>query len=71
MKSIHAVYEQGVFRPLDKVELPERTPVEFELKVPGAKILKAGGMDGIYKILSERYRSGEEDVADRHNEHQP
>ena len=30
MKTIHAVYESGVFRPLESVELPERTEVEFE-----------------------------------------
>ena len=30
MKTIHAVYESGVFRPLETVELPERTEVEFE-----------------------------------------
>ena len=33
MKTIHAVYESGVFRPLEAVELPERTEVEFEPKV--------------------------------------
>lgn len=71
MKTIHAVYEQGVFRPLEAVELPERTEVEFEPKVIGEKKSKAGGMDEIYEIMSERYHSGEHDVAARHNEHQP
>ena len=71
MKTIHAVYEQGVFRPHESVELPERTEVEFEPKVFGEKKPEAGGMEEIYKILSERYRSGEHDVAARHNEHQP
>ncbi|MBE0543484.1 MAG: antitoxin family protein [Verrucomicrobia bacterium] len=71
MKTIHAVYEQGVFRPLGKVELPEKTEVEFEPRtVAGPSQLKPG-MAAIYEILSERYESGETDVAARHNEHQP
>jgi hypothetical protein len=28
-------------------------------------------LDDVYAILSERYNSGESDVAARHNEHQP
>jgi len=71
MKTIHAVYEKGVFRPLEAVELPERCEVEFEpRRVPSA----VGGGDAlasIYAILGERYDSGERDVAARHNEHQP
>jgi predicted DNA-binding antitoxin AbrB/MazE fold protein len=71
MKTIHATYEQGVFRPHESVELPERTEVEFEPKVVGSHETKPGDMDAIYEILSERYRSGEHDTAARHNEHQP
>ena len=71
MKTIHAVYESGVFRPLDAVELPERTQVEFEPRpVPQREDLKTN-LDGIYAILGERYQSGEQDVAARHNQHQP
>ena len=29
MKTIRAVYEDGVFRPQERVELPERCEVEF------------------------------------------
>lgn len=28
--TVHAIYENGVFRPVDPVDLPERTPVAFE-----------------------------------------
>jgi predicted DNA-binding antitoxin AbrB/MazE fold protein len=71
MKTIHAVYESGVFRPLETVELPDRTEVEFEPRpIEGSKD-RNGGLDGIYAILRERYQSGEHDVAARHNEHQP
>jgi predicted DNA-binding antitoxin AbrB/MazE fold protein len=69
MKTIHAVYENGVFQPKEPVDLPERTEVEFEPKVVGPAV--DHGMDGVYAVLSERYASGEHDVAARHNEHQP
>ena len=71
MKTIHAIFEQGIFRPLEAVELADRTEVEFEPKVVGAKKPKPGSMDDIYAVLSERFQSGEHDVAERHNEHQP
>ena len=71
MKTIHAVYESGVFRPLDTVELPERTQVEFEPRPVAQLKAGEGQLDGIYAILRERYQSGEQDVAARHNDHQP
>lgn len=71
MKTIHAVYESGGFRPLETVELPERTEVEFEPRPVARQEAHNGELDGIYAILGERYQSGEDDVAARHNEHQP
>jgi predicted DNA-binding antitoxin AbrB/MazE fold protein len=71
MKTIHAVYESGVFRPLESVELPERTEVEFEPRPVTKPEDVNGRLDDIYAILGERYQSGKEDVAARHNEHQP
>ena len=71
MKTIHAVYEEGVFRPLEKVELPERTEVEFEPKVVGASQAKTGDMRGIIEVMGRRFRSGQHDLAERHDEHQP
>jgi predicted DNA-binding antitoxin AbrB/MazE fold protein len=71
MKTIHAVYESGVFRPREKVELPERTEVEFEPRLVARPEGRNGQLDGIYAIWGERYQSGEPDVAARHDEHQP
>ncbi len=71
MKTIHAVYESGVFRPLEAVELPERTEVEFEPRLVAQPEDGNDRLDGIYAILGERYQSGEHDMAARHNEHQP
>ena len=71
MKTIHAVYERGVFRPLEAVELPERTEVEFEPRPVAKTEDRNGSLEGVYAILSERYQSGETNVAARHDEHQP
>ncbi len=32
-KTIHAVFENGVFRPTEAVDLPEKSEVEFELRL--------------------------------------
>jgi predicted DNA-binding antitoxin AbrB/MazE fold protein len=68
LATIHAIFENGVFRPKQPVELPEACEVEFEprLVAPGKT-----GLEGIYRVLAERYESGERDVAARHDEHQP
>jgi predicted DNA-binding antitoxin AbrB/MazE fold protein len=71
MKTVHAVYEHGVFRPLQDVELPEHTEVEFEPKVISRPQARASARKEIYSILSERYETGVKDLAARHNEHQP
>jgi predicted DNA-binding antitoxin AbrB/MazE fold protein len=68
--TIHAVYENGVFRPTEKVNLPEHCEVEVEIrhvKEPG----EIPTLDDVYAILSERFDDGERDLAERHNEHQP
>jgi predicted DNA-binding antitoxin AbrB/MazE fold protein len=69
MKTIHAIYENGVFRPLDPVDLPEHARVRVEPDEPINDLVV--GDDEINKILSRRYRSGHSDTAARHDEHQP
>jgi hypothetical protein len=56
---------------VEAVELAERTEVEFEPKVIGINAPKPGSMDGIYEAMSHRFNTGETDIAERHNEHQP
>jgi predicted DNA-binding antitoxin AbrB/MazE fold protein len=77
MKTIHAIYENGVFRPTQAVQLPEGTPVLVEtpedvvdvraLAPPGAD----EGLIRVYEILGRRFDSGRHDTSERHNEHQP
>ncbi|MDB5351842.1 MAG: hypothetical protein JWN86_3089 [Planctomycetota bacterium] len=80
MSTIRAIYEDGVFRPIDPVDLPEHSEVEIVPKPKKGPVTEihfseeptwTPGLEAIYKVLGERYNSGETDVAERHNEHQP
>ena len=76
MSAIPAIYENGVFRPLEPVDLPEKCEVEVVPKTKTRHVTEIDfstprDMSGVYAVLSERYNSGESDVAERHNEHQP
>ena len=67
--TVKAIYENGVFRPVEPVSLPERTPVDVVCPPPAAE--DDAKLDAVYEVLGERYRSGRPDLAARHNEHQP
>ena len=76
MSTVHAIYENGVFRPVEPVNLPEHTPVEFEPRILGeasrtSQASMGEGLAKIYEVLGRRYSSGYTDTAARHNEHQP
>ena len=71
-RTIRAVYENGVFRPIEPVDLPEHTAVEFEPRIqddPPPSPMSAG-LAEIYAVLGERYESGHPDTAARHGEPQ-
>lgn len=65
---LRAVFENGVFRPIDPVTLPERTTVEVTL--PEAPPQERANQDEIFAILRTSYPSGESNVAERHDDHQ-
>ncbi len=67
MSTIRAIFENGGFKPIERVDLPEHTEVEFEPRPPSSD--DDGSLDTVYAVLSERYVSGEHDVAERHNEY--
>jgi predicted DNA-binding antitoxin AbrB/MazE fold protein len=68
--TIRAVFENGVFRPVEPVNLPERCEVEVEVRQVKEES-KVPSLDDVYAIMSKRFNSGDSDVAARHNEHQP
>ena len=68
--TIHAVYEDGVFRPKEAVDLPDRCEVEFDLRVLTPRA-KEDHLDRVYAILSQSFATNDPHLAERHNEHQP
>jgi predicted DNA-binding antitoxin AbrB/MazE fold protein len=70
MSRVRAIFEKGVFRPLEAVSLPENCEVVFEPQVVESHS-DGKPFAGVYAVLAERYESGETDVAARHGEHQP
>lgn len=72
MVTIDAIYEGGVFRPIEPVVLPDKLRVKLELHVEnGTPLGVDDDMEDIYEILDRRYNTGIPDLAARHNEHQP
>jgi predicted DNA-binding antitoxin AbrB/MazE fold protein len=75
--TIHAVYENGVFRPIQPVALPEGTVVQLqtaEESIDVRALVPPGTDEDLirgYEILGRRFTSGHHDTAERHNEHQP
>lgn len=69
--TIRAIFENGVFRPLDAVDLPERSRVVFDPTVIEPIADARPGQERIFAILRTSIPSGETDVAERHDEHQP
>lgn len=78
MKTIQAVYENGVFRPLEPVNLPEACKVRLHAESSEAHERAGEAVEAaaraadteIHGMLRQRFRSGKPDLSARHNEHQ-
>jgi predicted DNA-binding antitoxin AbrB/MazE fold protein len=71
--TVHAIYENGVFVPKGKVDLPDKTAVTFEPKpdLPFDETRALEAMKGVREVLARRVVSGDRTVGERHNEHTP
>jgi predicted DNA-binding antitoxin AbrB/MazE fold protein len=70
MKVVHAVFENGVFRPTVPVDLPEHCEVVFEPR--RVEVVKHGDrLDRLHEILSRSYDTGDPRLSERHDGHQP
>ncbi len=67
--TVRAIYKNGSFQPMEPVNLPEDTPVDFDYREIKAEL--RSGQQEILSLLKTSFESGESDVAERHNEHQP
>jgi predicted DNA-binding antitoxin AbrB/MazE fold protein len=65
--TVRAIYENGVFRPIEPVLLAEHA--EVEAHIPDNRN-DAANDQAILSVLRTSFPSGEEDVAQRHEEHQ-
>lgn len=70
MKAIRAIYESGIFRPIEPVDLPEGTAVLVEATQGPPEAVRAA-RQRVFEGLTHSYHGGEPDAAERHNEHQP
>jgi predicted DNA-binding antitoxin AbrB/MazE fold protein len=73
MKAIHAVYEKGVFRPTEPVDLPDGCEVTVEpLPSPerAAETLSAH-QRRIHELLGQPTDTRDPGLSARHDEHQP
>lgn len=78
MPVVTAIFEKGIFRPLEPVELAEGSQVHVEIPGPIGDAAppertaeEDAHLDRVYAILSQRFDGGENDIAARHDEHQP
>lgn len=71
MSTIHAIFEDGVFRPREPVGMPEGCEVEFEPRIVRVDDNGNDALARVYELLAKRFESGEHDAAARHDEHQP
>lgn len=71
-KTLHGKAHGKTIELDEDLGVPEGQDVEVQVTVvaPAAAPM-SDGLAKVYAILGERFQSGENDVAARHNEHQP
>ena len=67
--TIEAIYENGVFRPTEPVDLPDHTKVTIRAEVTGP--IDNVNYSSVWNCLSNPVDTGIHDLAELHNEHQP
>lgn len=71
MSVIHAVYENGVFRPETAVNLPPGTRVVIETEEVAAERIRAARRR-VFETLGRSYDTDEDsNILETHNDHQP
>jgi predicted DNA-binding antitoxin AbrB/MazE fold protein len=70
-KTVHAIYENGVFKPTEALDLPDQCQVEFEIRIVAENTDTNQALNDVYAVLSESFDGGQFDDSARHNEHQP
>jgi predicted DNA-binding antitoxin AbrB/MazE fold protein len=71
VKMIHAIYENGVFRPTTPVDLPEGIVVRIEPEPVDETAGPSPHLRRIYELLGRPEDTGDPRLSERHDEHQP
>jgi predicted DNA-binding antitoxin AbrB/MazE fold protein len=69
--TVDAIYRDGMFQPIGRVNLPEDCHVKLQIEPVEVAADEGEAIVEIYRLMGKRFNSGERDVAERHNEHQP
>lgn len=69
MKTIDVIYENGVFRPLEPVDLLDKS--RGQVHMLGDNSEADDDDSDIWNILARNHDTGDPFLAERHNEHQP
>lgn len=70
MKEIQAIFENGVFRPIEPVKLPEGSKVELQPRLI-SEPAPEGHRARVHELLSRRINTGERNLAETHDEPPP
>ncbi len=71
MQTIHAIYQNGIFRPTTPVDLPEGSEVTIEPKRVGEPEGLSPHQKRIRELLTQGEDTNDPYLSARHNEHQP
>jgi len=71
MKTITAIYENGVFRPTAPVDLPEGSVVTIEPRLTSPSEGLSPHQKRIRELLRQPVDTNDPGLSERHNEHQP
>ena len=69
METVRGIVDHDNIRLITPLSLPQGAEIEFEPRVV-RKADKSPPLE-LYKLLDHRFHSGQSDLAERHNEHQP
>lgn len=70
--TIRAIFENGVFRPIEPVRIPEHCPVLLHAEVDEKSIEQDRVDNGaIWGILASPVDAGDPRLSERHDGHQP
>lgn len=69
METIRGIVDHDVIRLVTPLALPSGSEIEFEPRVVVSQ--SKSPPTEIFRLLDQRFNSGQHDIAARHNEHQP